>query len=128
MRKREFERYYQKYLPSIKGIARKLARRDDELALDLEQEGALTLLKLDPRLATTNESAWIRAALSNRMKDYLRKNRPDKYESLDARLDCGDQLERLEETGELKLFTSRAAPPRLHEEETSWESLDENEE
>lgn len=128
MRARDFERYFGLYGKSIKAIARKLANSDDELAEDLEQEGALALWLLDPRGASKNESAWIRTAVKNRMIDFLRKYNPQKYESLDARLETGDQVEHDEETGDIVLFTQRVAPPRLMDEELPWETPEEQEE
>jgi RNA polymerase sigma factor (sigma-70 family) len=127
VRKRDWDKYYPRYLPAIKGIARKLSHNDDQLAEDLEQEGALALWLLTPGNATNNESAWVRMAIRNRMIDFLRKYNPQVYESLDARLDAGDQLEQLEATGELKLFTSRVPGPKLLD-ETEWEALEENDE
>lgn len=115
MRHKEFAIYYAKYLPSIRAIARKLAHQDDALAEDLEQEGAMALLKLDPQRARTNESSFIRMALHNRMVDFLRRYNPKKYVSLDARFDAGDQLERSEDTGELLLFSNSSPLPRLHD-------------
>lgn len=124
MRRKQFEEYYAKYLPAIRAIARKLAHRDDALAEDLEQEGAFALLKLDPSRARTNESAWVRMALHNRMVDFLRRYNPKVYISLDARFEAGDQLEQSEETGELTLFSNRAEGnnqdvrmPNLHHED-----------
>lgn len=107
MRRRDFEKFYKRYAPSIRAIARKLAQRDDELVQDLEQEGALALLLLNPARATTNPDAWIRQALKNRMVDYLRKLKLQKYDSLDGRLDNGDQVEQLP-NGELTLRSSRS--------------------
>lgn len=128
MRTREFEKFYKRYRATITAIARKLVGSDDEMVQDLEQEGAMALMKLDPRRATTNADAWIRQAIKNRMIDYLRKNKPPhiRLESLDARLESGDQLEQYP-SGDFHLITSRPNPPKLHE-ETAWEGLEENEE
>lgn len=93
MRKREFEAYYDRYKSVITAIARKLAGTDDELVADLEQEGAVALWRLQPSRATKNPDAWIRQALKFRMVDYLRKNDPRLYESLDERMEAGDQVE-----------------------------------
>jgi len=113
VRRRDYERYYERYLPAIKGIARKLAGSDNELAEDLEQQGALELLQLQPAKATRNESAWIRQALKRRMIDFLRKYNPAIYQSLDARLENGDQVER-NANGQLTLLSSHHPAPRLH--------------
>lgn len=114
MTNEDFAEYYPRYGGVIRAIARKLAQRDDELVLDLEQEGAMALLFLNPKLATTNPDAWIRQAIKNRMIDYLRKLNPQKYESLDARLASGDQVHQSYTGGELFLVTHRTQLPRLH--------------
>jgi len=123
VRKRDFEAYYARYRDTITAIARKLAGTDDDLVADLEQEGVIALWKLNPARATKNRDAWIRQAIKFRMVDYLRKNDPRMYESLDTRLACGDQLEQ-DEVGDLILRTSRH--PSRAIEETDYESLDEN--
>ena len=106
MRTREFERYYERYRHVMVGMARKLVGRDDALVEDLTQEAAFALFQLKPERATSNPDAWIRQALRNRMVDYLRRVNPRKYESLDERLESGDQLERLPD-GTLNLITER---------------------
>jgi DNA-directed RNA polymerase specialized sigma24 family protein len=121
---RDFKKYYPKYRTAIAGIARKLGGRDDELVRDLEQEGALALLQLDPARATKNADAWVRQAMKNRMVDFLRKYNPRLYESLDARLEAGDQLEQSEGTT-MHLISARQQLPRLID-ETLWEDLEEN--
>ena len=105
-------------------MARKLALSDNALAEDLEQEGVMALWLLDPSTAKTNESAMIRTAIWRRMVDFLRGYDPAHYESLDARFETGDQLEKLD-SGELRLRTTRTPLPKLID-ETEWESLDEN--
>jgi RNA polymerase sigma factor (sigma-70 family) len=110
MNHQDFDFYYQLYfvkLRLVQRIARKLAREDDELAEDLIQEGLLKLSKLNPDKAKVNTDAWIRQSLKFAMVDYLRKNSPHRYESLDARLLDGDQLERDPVTGQLRLLTLR---------------------
>lgn len=104
-----FHKYYNRYY--IKGrviqrLARKLAKNDRALYEELVQIGLISLWKLNPKKARTNEDAWIRQALVNRMTDFLRKDRPVaiRIESLDARLESGDQLERDAETGQFKLI------------------------
>lgn len=106
------EVYYHRYITPIRGIARKFAGSDDALMEDLVQEGCLALMRLDPSKARVNENAWIRQALKHRMVDFLRKYRPQRYESLDARFESGDQLERLED-GELLLRSTRHTLPNL---------------
>lgn len=112
MRTRDWVRYHKRYEPAILGMARNLAGSDDALAEDLAQEGRTTLFMLDPSKAKRNRDAWVRQALWNRMVDFLRKYDPKRYESLDHRLSCGDQVERLS-NGEFYLITSRPRPPRL---------------
>ncbi len=112
MRTREWERYHKRYEPAILGMARNLAGSDDALAEDLAQEGRLTLFRLNPSKAKRNKDAWVRQALWNRMVDFLRKYDPKRYDSLDYRVSCGDQVERLA-NGELYLITSRPRPPKL---------------
>lgn len=112
MTKEQAEVYYAKYIVAIRGIARKFAGSDDQLMEDLEQEGALALMRLDPSKAKINEGAWIRQAIKHRMVDFLRKYRPQRYESLDQRFECGDQLEQLD-TGELILRSTRHPMPIL---------------
>lgn len=126
MAQHDFEALYARYARAIRGIARKYGGSDDDLVRDLEQEGALILLQLETSRVQSNESAFVRNALRNRMIDYLRKQHLGSFESLDARLETGDQLERDEESGELTLFTGRLSPPTLLDEETTWESLEEN--
>ena len=128
MRKRDFDKFYGRYKATITAIARKLVGSDDDMVQDLEQVGALALLRLNPKRAKTNADAWIRQAIKNRMIDYLRKDKPPsvRIESLDGRLESGDQLEQ-HASGEFHLITSRPTPPKLHE-ETVWEGLEENEE
>jgi DNA-directed RNA polymerase specialized sigma24 family protein len=121
----EWERYWPKYQSVIRAIARKLGQKDDDLVKDLEQEGALALWLLKPALANKNPDSWIRQAIKNRMIDFLRKLNPRKYESLDARLEAGDQLE--SNDGELTLFTNRPQLPQVLD-DTAWEDLDENNE
>ena len=103
--------FEQKYLPKyrnvIKALARKLAKRDQELFEDLKQVGMIALWQLDPAQATTNEDAWIRQALYNNMTNVLRRDRPKLYESLQAHLAHGDQLMIDATTGEPSLLLAR---------------------
>jgi RNA polymerase sigma factor (sigma-70 family) len=119
---RDFDRLYPKYRPVIQAIARKLVGTDDEMVRDLEQEGAFALFQLDLSRATSNPDAWIRKAIKNRQIDYLRRHKPAsiRMESLDARLEQGDQLEEL--AGGLSLVSHRPPPPKLHD---AWEDLEE---
>lgn len=116
MRKRDFDRYYPRYELSILGMARKLGGSDDALVEDLAQEGRFALYKAKPERATRNRDAWLRKLIWNKMVDHLRKNDIQRYESLDARLMCGDQLEQLT-NGEFFLITNRPRPPKLIDED-----------
>jgi DNA-directed RNA polymerase specialized sigma24 family protein len=88
--------FEQTYLPKydlvIRAIARKLAQTNDTLAEELYQEGIIALWNCDPSKARDNPDAYIRQALKFRMIDYLRRERIYHTESLDARLERGEQL------------------------------------
>lgn len=106
----EFYFYYDLYyvkLLVVQRIARKLATDDEELYQDLVQVGLIRLSKLVPSKATTNTDAWIRQSMKYAMVDYLRKNQPKHYESLDSRLASGDQIEEDEATGTLRLVSMK---------------------
>lgn len=121
MRRKEFDKLYPKYRPIIQAIARKLARQDDDLCADLEQEGACLFWQINTDNAHTNLDSFLRTAAQRRMIDYLRRNRPHLYESLDHRLACGDQVEQLE-NGELILISDRPRAPRLHDDDGEQEA------
>lgn len=117
MRRKQFDQYYEKYRSVITAIARKLGGRDDELVADLEQEGAMALWHLDTP-PHTNFDAMARQAIKFRMIDYLRRHNPQVYESLDALLEIGNQLEK-DARGNLRLvspFKPSTAFVRDHEE------------
>jgi DNA-directed RNA polymerase specialized sigma24 family protein len=86
------EVYLPKYDLVIRAISRKLALTNDTLAEDLYQEGLIALWSCDPTRAKDNPDAYIRQALKFRMIDYLRRERIYNTESLDARLERGEQL------------------------------------
>lgn len=93
MTNEEFEEYYwPKYDLVIRAIARKLAQTNDTLAEDLYQEGLIALWNCKPNRARDNQDAYIRQALKFRMIDYLRRERIYELESLDSRLERGEQL------------------------------------
>lgn len=121
MRKRDFDRLYPRYRRTIQAIARKFARQDDELCADLEQEGVLCLLRINLGNATRNPDAFLRMAVRNSMIDYLRRQNPQIYESLDYRLECGDQVE-VGWTGDVSLVSERPASPRLFQLEDPGEN------
>jgi DNA-directed RNA polymerase specialized sigma24 family protein len=106
MTKRQFAKYYGIYQRSIAAIARKLGGTDDALVADLEQEGALTLWLLNIRSITSNEDAYVRQCLKFRMIDHLRRYNPAAYDSLDALLEAGAQVD-CDETGQLRLLRAR---------------------
>lgn len=93
MHNEEFETFYlPKYDLVIRAIARKLAQTNDTLAEDLYQEGLIALWNCNPARAKDNPDAYIRQALKFRMIDYLRRERIYNTESLEARLERGEQL------------------------------------
>lgn len=93
MTNEEFDKIYlPKYDLVIRAIARKLAQTNDTLAEDLYQEGLIALWNCKPHRARDNPDAYIRQALKFRMIDYLRRERIYATESLEARLERGEQL------------------------------------
>lgn len=95
MTNEDFEQYYlPKYELVIRAIARKLAQTNDTLAEDLYQEGLIALWNCIPARAKDNPDAYIRQSLKFRMIDYLRRERIYNTESLEARLERGEQLVR----------------------------------
>jgi DNA-directed RNA polymerase specialized sigma24 family protein len=116
MTNEEFEAtYYPKYKSVIRAIARKLAMTNDALVEDLYQEGLVALWNCQPRLARDNPDAFIRQSVKFRMIDFLRKEKLSSTESLDARMEVGEEIvERA--PGELALVMNytrgRVAVPR----------------
>ncbi len=109
----QFKVYYARYRGVIASIARKLARRDEELYQDLKQEGLFALFRLNLAKVRVNEDAWIRQAVKFRMVDFLRKMNPRMYESLQAHLENGSQIVEDPDEGELHLVRPPAhRPPR----------------
>lgn len=88
----EFEQAYGQYASDIQAIARRLAKTDDDLCDDLNAVGMIALWQLELAPVTTNERAYVRQAVRNRMIDHLRRQRTHKTESLDARIEAGDQV------------------------------------
>ena len=113
MTNEEFEEYLPKYDLTIKAIARKLAQTNDTLTEDLYQEGLIALWNCAPRRARNNPDAYIRQAIKFRMIDYLRRERIYSFESLEARLERGEQLVR--EGGEFDLIVPGNIKPQLPE-------------
>lgn len=111
MTNEEFEKIYlPKYELTIRAIARKLAQTNDTLAEDLFQEGLIALWSCTPNRARDNADAYIRQALKFRMIDYLRKEKIYSTESLEARLERGDQLV-MDATGGFDLLSAPSALP-----------------
>jgi DNA-directed RNA polymerase specialized sigma24 family protein len=109
----EFEQvYFPKYDLTIRAISRKLGQTNDTLVEDLYQEGMIALWNCDPRRARENQDAYIRQAIKFRMIDFLRKERISEIESLEARLEKGEQL-MLDSAGNLDLV-SRRMPRTKH--------------
>jgi DNA-directed RNA polymerase specialized sigma24 family protein len=107
----EFEKvYFPKYDLTIRAISRKLGQTNDTLVEDLYQEGMIALWNCDPQRARDNPDAYIRQAIKFRMIDFLRRERVSEIESLDARLENGEQLT-LDPAGDLGLVARRV--PRL---------------
>lgn len=93
MTNEEFERtYYPKYDSVIRAIARKLAKKNDTLMDDLYQEGIIALWRCNPKSARDNEDAFIRQAVKFRMIDYMRRERPALFDSLNLHLEYGGQV------------------------------------
>lgn len=106
--------YLPRYGRVIYALARKLARHDDELFEDLRAVGMMALWELDPSKAASNEDAWIRQALWNKMVDEKRRQYPmvadrPRFESLDGYLERGAQVGNDAGTGEARLM-GRAKP------------------
>lgn len=101
----QFALYHPKYAKKILAIARTLLQRNDALMDDLSQEGLIALWEFDLASVRTNEDSAIRSAIRNQMIDYLRKERPAQYESLDRALEHGDQV--VGEPGAPRLIRSR---------------------
>jgi DNA-directed RNA polymerase specialized sigma24 family protein len=116
MTNEQFERkYYPLYESDLMAIARRFARTDDDLYEDLLQEARLTLLRFEPAKVHTNERACIRQAVRNSIIDWLRVQRFDQFESLNARLAQGDQVSQ-DADGVIRLTERRAGgKPITHE-------------
>lgn len=133
MNQKLFDRFYKKYYEDgkiIQRIARKYSHKDEELYNDLVQEALLKLWRLNPKKAKTNLDSWVRNAVRNACIDYLRHNRPKLYESLDARLMAGEQIEHDDATGTLRMISYRVErsldvepryKPQLEEEEEPYD-------
>lgn len=79
-------RYWPKYRNAIEAIARKTARSDADLYDDLVAVGTIALLTLVPEKARTNQDAFIRNCIRNKIVDHMRwLNRRD-FDRLDVYL------------------------------------------
>lgn len=88
----EFEGIYPIYKNDIRAIARKLAKRDNDLFEDLCSIGSIALWNLDLSKATQNVPAFVKSAIKARMIDFLRKERSYSKESLNTLLALGHQV------------------------------------
>lgn len=106
----QFALLYPKYAASIRAIARKFGNADDALVQDLEQEGRICLWRLDISKAVANPDSYIRNAIRNKIIDFLRKENSGRYDSLDERMEFGEELERLP-NGDLHLSAQHTPLP-----------------
>ncbi len=88
----EFNKLFPVYDNDIKAIARKLARRDNDLCDDLYSIGCITFWELDLSKATQNVSAYVKSSVRSRMIDFLRKERSYDKDSLNVLLALGNQV------------------------------------
>lgn len=103
---RQYKRFAGLFGSSIRGIARKLSKQDEELFADLVQVGHIALWQVEPNRARRNTDAYIRQSVKFRMVDHLRRMDPDRYVSLDDVLDGRHSLERDEVAGGLCLVST----------------------
>lgn len=92
MDEKQFETYLSRYINDIQALARKLAKRDQELFEDLVQEGRIALWGFNLARVRDNEDAWIRQSLYNKMVSFLRRERRHVFDSLDWLLERGAQV------------------------------------
>lgn len=112
MTNKQFAHYHPLYDNDVRAIARKFAKRDNDLFDDLYQIGLLALLDFRPESVRTNERACVRQAIRNRLIDYVRVERLASHTSLTAMLEAGDQLTADESGGaKLVLRTERNRHP-----------------
>lgn len=113
----EFNARLPLYENTIAGIARKLARSDNDLKDDLYNLGLIAMWRLDLTQCRGNEEAFIATAARSRMIDYLRKQKNYKHESLEALLNAGFQVKANPDTGEAELVTVRRQAMGLNRED-----------
>lgn len=101
MSEAEFNELWPLYERDIQGVARKLARSDDDLWDDLVSVGMVTFWRLNLASVVTNRDAFVTSSVRKRMIDFLRKERRYTTESLNALLSNGFQLTQDDETGEV---------------------------
>jgi RNA polymerase sigma factor (sigma-70 family) len=119
MTNEQFETYYKIYHSDIQAIARRFARTDEDLFDDLFQEGRLALLAFDPAKVHSNEKACVLQAVRNRIIDWLRAEKRDRTESLNALIANGDQIT-ADDDGKPRL----AKNPRRRNEVPAYEDED----
>ncbi len=83
----EYLPLYTKYRPVIIAIAMKLCNGQPDWVDDLAQEGFIALANIDVSKITSNESSFVRQSVKFRMIDFLRREAPARYESLEAMLE-----------------------------------------
>src|SRR5512140_1419324 len=106
MTNEDFEQhYYPKYRSVSRPISRKHAMTNDSLVEALYQEGLIALWSCNPKQARDNPDAFIRQAVKFRMIDFLRKEKLTHLESLEARLERGEEIV-VADSGDLELVTN----------------------
>lgn len=102
---------WQDYEKAVRGIARKYAKNNEELFLDLVNTGWVTVLRLDTTKAHTNLRTYVLQAVKFRMIDYLRITKPLKAYRLEAFVSSGAQWCQ-DKTGDIRYIKAKR----------SWES------
>jgi RNA polymerase sigma factor (sigma-70 family) len=127
MTDQQFTEYFSRYEQTINKIARKFAKRDDDLYDDLVQIGRVKLWKLELSQATSNEDPWIRTSIANAMRDHKRKEKAAEQDSLHHYLSQGDQVITDDLSGESRLIRANQLRRRT-EIDDHYESGDSDEE
>lgn len=115
----EFENdYYPRYQSMIVAIARRLAKTDHDLFVDLCQEGALALWRCEPKNATRSVDTYINQSIKFRMIDYLRKYQKGDVISIDSLDAAGIQVADTKEGAKIMRYNN-ASLQLFNEEEDS---------
>ena len=123
MTNEQFDSYYKIYRSDLQAIARRFARTDEDLFDDLFQEARLALLAFDPAKVHSNEKACVLQAVRNRIIDWLRSEKRDRTESLNALIANGDQIS-TDDEGKPRLVKH---PRRYKSDQVTIDSEDEDE-